>query len=158
MQENGNLKITFANNEQAAAAYPIVEKALKNYKWWSKALECIENVIRVEPDIHMSTSNYPGLVLDICKDIASQNINTEFTVEANCGDDEGFYYCGEEGYFKQQMFFFESTTTTTTMEEPDFDEMDEDDLIDWDPFDSAEEQTETVITKGKVVDGKLIFE
>ncbi len=158
MQESGNLRITFANNEQATSAYPIVKEILADYEYWSQALKLEENIVKVEYDVHMYTVDYPGLVLEICKKIALQNVNIEFDVEANCGDDEGFYYCDEKGHFKQQTFYFESNTTTMDIEEPDFDEMDEEEMADWDSFDNAEEQTETVITKGKVLDGKLIFE
>ena len=161
MQESGNLKITFANQEQAAAVYPEVKELLSDYKYWSEALALEENIIKVEYDIHMYTCDYPGLVLGICKEIVSKDASIEFDVKADCADDEGIYNCIEKGYFKGQVFYFESDTTTIKepdFDTPNFDEMGEEELADWDPFEDVEEQTETVIIKGKIVDGKLILE
>ena len=155
MQQCGGFKLQMKTKDQAEQVFPIIKEEISSYECWSESLMMTENTISIDPDVHIATCDYPGVVVNFCKAIASAHPDFEYSIEASCSDDEGNYSCSEKGYLRNGKFNHIINTTELADNWDDFDPDDIDAMLN--AFDEGEENESTEEIVGEALNGVMQF-
>lgn len=149
----GGFTLKMKDAEQAQTVFPIVHAHIQHLTNWNECLTISNRIISVDFDAYMETWEYSGVVLGFCKEIAQTHPDFEFDLTAYGYDDNDTYRCEESGSLENGEFRFDCYTARTAADFADLDDIDPEELDEMmDEFIET-----TVVTIGKLVDGKMIF-